>query len=94
MANQNLAQLADYYDRHAWEVWSRQTQVWSHQQDVWSDDDEMLDMFEDDYNDHLIVSHFVRQGLLDKARYHLWRMDTSARDKCPDKVYNFLYPDI
>jgi hypothetical protein len=53
----------------------------------------MLDMFEGDYNDHLTVANFVRQGLLDEARHYLWRMDTSARETCPDKVYAVLYPD-
>jgi len=86
MADQNLVQLADYYDKHAWEVWFCQ-------QNQWSDDEDMLDMFEGDYNDHLTVAHFVRQGLLDKARHYLWRMDTAARDQCPDKVYDVLYPD-
>ena len=79
-------QLADYYERVALRTFERQ-------QDFWGDDDDMLDMFEGDYNDHLGVAHFVRQGLLDKARYHLWRMDTAARENCPDKVYAFLYPD-
>ena len=83
MADQNLVQLADYYDKHAWEVWFCQ-------QNQWSDDEDML---EGDYNDHLTVAHFVRQGLLDKARHYLWRMDTAARDQCPDKVYDVLYPD-
>ena len=82
----NYEQLADHYEQEALRTFERQ-------QDLWSDDDEMLDMFEGDYNDHLVVSNFVRRGLLDKARHYLWRMDTAARDNCPDKVYCVLYPD-
>ena len=82
----NYEQLADHYEQEALRTFERQ-------QDLWSDDDEMLDMFEGDYNDHLVVSNFVRRGLLDKARHYLWRMDTAAREKCPDEVYYVLYPD-
>ena len=82
----NYEQLADHYEQEALRTFERQ-------QNLWSDDDEMLDMFEGDYNDHLVVSNFVRRGLLDKARHYLWRMDTAAREKCPDEVYDVLYPD-
>ncbi|MEK9818860.1 MAG: hypothetical protein VW443_04705 [Pseudomonadales bacterium] len=82
----NFNELADHYEDHALKVFERQ-------QDFWSDDEDMLDMFEGDYNDHLTVAHFVRQGLLDKARHYLWRMDTAAREECPDRVYDVLYPD-
>ena len=78
--------LADHYELVALRTFERK-------QDFWGDDDDMLDMLEGDYNDHLIVANFVRQGLLDKARYHLWRMDTAAREECPDRVYAVLYPD-
>jgi hypothetical protein len=83
----NYELLADHYEDHALKVFERQ-------QDFWSDDDDMLDMFEGDYNDHLYVANFVRRGLLDKARHYLWRMDTAAREECPDKVYDVLYPDF
>ena len=82
----NYEQLADHYEQVALRTFERQ-------QDIYPDDDNMLDMFEGDYNDHLTVAHFVRQGLLDKARHYLWRMDTAAREECPDKVYAVLYPD-
>ena len=78
--------LADYYEQEA-------LKTFEYQQDVWSDDDDMLDMFEGDYNDHLRVAHYVRYGELNRARHELWRMDTASRDKCPDKVYYVLYPD-
>jgi len=81
-----LRQLADYYEQEALKTFERQ-------QDWFPGDESMLDMFEGDYNDHLAVAHFVRQGLLDEARHYLWRMDTSAREECPDKVYAVLYPD-
>jgi hypothetical protein len=82
----NYEQLADHYEHEALKVFERQ-------QGAFTEDDDMLDMFEGDYNDHLTVAHFVRQGLLDKARHYLWRMDTAAREECPDKVYAVLYPD-
>jgi hypothetical protein len=82
----NYEQLADHYEQEALKVFERQ-------QGAFTEDDDMLDMFEGDYNDHLTVAHFVRQGLLDKARHYLWRMDTAAREECPDKVYAVLYPD-
>jgi len=92
MADQNLVQLADYYEQEALRTFERQQDLWSNGRS--GPDLAMLDMFEGDYNDHLTVAHFVRQGLLDKARHYLWRMDTAARDQCPDKVYDVLYPDI
>ena len=82
----NYDRLAAHYEQEA-------LKTFEYQQDVWSDDDDMLDMFEGDYNNHLLVAHYVRQGLLDKARHYLWRMDTAARERCPDKVYDVLYPD-
>ena len=82
----NYEQLADHYELVARNVFERQ-------QDLWGDDDDMLDMFEGDYNDHLDVADHVRHGRLDNARHKLWRMDTAAREECPDRVYAVLYPD-
>ena len=82
----NYEQLADHYEDHA-------SRVFEGQQVLWSDDDDMLDMFEGDFNDHLTVAEYVRAGQLDRARHKLWSMDTAARENCPDKVYAVLYPD-
>ena len=85
----NYEQLADHYEDEALKIFERQ-QDWFPGGDV---DESMLDMFEGDYNDHLTVANFVRRGLLDEARHYLWRMDTAAREECPDRVYAVLYPD-
>ena len=81
-----LELLANHYEEQALKTYTRQQEMWAH-------DEGMLDMFAGDYNDHLCVAHFVREGQLDKARHHLWMMDTAARDECPDRVYDVLYPD-
>ena len=94
----NYEQLADYYEQEALRTFGRRAVLWS-------DDEGMLDMFRGDYNDHLTVAEYVRAGQLDRARHYLWRMDTAAREECPDawrappseecpdKVYAVLYPD-
>lgn len=82
-----LTQLADHYENHA-------LKVFESQQDIRPDDDEMLDMFESDYNDHLDVADHVRHGRLDAARHKLRGMDTAARENCPGMIYNFLCPDF